>query len=1249
MDYPLENLGPDRFQELCQSLLAKLLPDIQCFPLFQSDGGRDALLPSDKEVGEHVVFQVKFLQDPKQAGRLLEAIKKEIPKIKKLANAGVKKYYLLTNVRGTGKSGSGSIDTVSNLLDSLPISAQCWWRNDICCRLHDAWNIKLSFPEILRNIDLIRLMVQGTDAKGRGRRESALRAFLEDQYERDKELRFKQIELRSEILDLFIDVPVELPAYANRAYAKEDRLAGANDTVADVLTRVVAELPDQDVEDLEPFADGRLVLGPRLGAASFLLHPLAQDSELPFVIEGAPGQGKSTIAQYVCQIHRHKLLGRSDGRIDSMHDKAPVRLPFRIECRDLDAWISDDWPFAEGEEVARKYPIRSVESYLAAQIAIYSGGASFDVDDLIAIYGLMPVLIFHDGLDEVADIKHRRRVVDEIIRSTNRISGNAQSLQTIVTSRPVVFANSPELPEKTFPHLALAPIGTAAIKEYARRWLKALKLSPREERDVHIVLNLKLDQIHIRELARNAMQLSILLSLIRSHGSSLPEMRTALYDSYVEKAFNREAEKSIVVRDNRDLFINIHRHVAWTLHSGAETNGTRGRIQENNLRELVQTYLIKMGYEDLSVDELFSGMVERIVALVSRVEGTFEFEVQPLREYFAAKYLYVTAPYSPPGTKMGGTKPDRFDAMACNFYWQNVTRFYAGCYDQGELPALVDSLNVLANKQWLGDTGYAQTLAATLLADRVFKSFPRMMKRVISIVLDGNGLRQLVSRRHRDIATLPTDCGGEELVERCFDLLIKRPPEDFRRSLIGLINMNSTVDERIPHWRRRSVHLTSEHLTNWMESGLYLDVVTKLAKEDVDSYLAHGVADRLWFVARAGRGELVERDEGRLGAVIALLLGGRHWHFFGRDKGLICTFASVLSPRRYAIAFRERTAEPLETLWSRYYGLVVSGEYEGEGLDLQKRCEEYITLSLDLSREYTTLEWSTTLKPWKKLVSKGRTDFGERWIWFVFANLAAGIRSTSVRGAGATRLFDESVDLCERVRYARLQSGRAWWWERQISEYRDPTDRLFALLVFFSWAGKSTLVKLAETVDRELRCLDSDEWMRLHRALASNEEARYLSDARWVSIDFERLPRSLSYRFAVAMSSRVRHQDRLVLYERYVVDYRGDEICTLEFCQWSALYALRTRPSEWVKWVAVISRTYSRGVVADQFFGYGVGRRHGADWMPKELVEEVIGKSERYPLDLVGAVYDLVRTNVAAKARPLGDVAKEEGWFDDGP
>lgn len=1107
--------------------------------------------------------------------------------------------------------------------------------------------MKLNFPEVLRNIDLIRLITEGSKDEGHGRRESALRAFLEDQYERDKELRFNQIELQSEILDLFIDVPVEFPAYVGRGYATEDRFAGGKSTVENVLARVAAESSRHDTDDLESLDYGRPTPSPRLGAASFLLHPLTQGSGLQLVIEGAPGQGKSTIAQYICQIHRHILLGRSDDRIDSKHNNAPARLPFRIECRDLAMWLTGEWPFGHSEDIPpREYHPRSVESYLAAQLSTDSGGASFSVDDLIAILKLTPVLVFYDGLDEVADLKRRRDVVEAIIRGTNRIRRNAQSLLAVVTSRPAVFANSPGLPENAFPRLQLAPIGKAAIREYAEQWLKALKLSHRESEDVRDVLNSKLDQTHIRELAKNPMQLSILLSLIRSHGSSLPEMRTALYDSYVERSFNREAEKSLVVRDNRSLFVDIHHHVAWILHTEAETSNTHGRIQEKKLRALVQTYLTDIGHEDVSVEDLFSGMVERIVALVSRVEGTFEFEVQPLREYFVAKYLYVTARYSPPGKEGGGTKPDRFNAIARNFFWQNVTRFYAGCYDQGELPALVESLDVLAQEKGYRDTGYPQALAATLLADRVFTQLPRVMKRVISMILDGIGLRQIASSNYSrgDLIRLPGGCGSQELVDRCFDLLLMQPPEDFRRMLIQLIQANSISKERLNHWKSRCASIAPGDLTKWMGYGLQLGVLTKLPEEDIERYLVPGADDRLWLVACAGRGALVERDKQRLQAVVDLLLGGQYLQLFVGGEGLVCSFESVLSPWMYMIAFRERSAEPLKDCWARYFDLFASEKVQG-GQGLERRCKDFVALSFDLSREYSTLEWSTTLEPWKKLISKGRGDFGDRWAWLVIANIAAAIRSSNEKGAVGAHLFDESVDLCERVRYARLQSGAWRWWEAQIGECRDPATTSFALLVFFSWAGKSALAKLANAVDSQLCSLGSNEWMRLQRALAYNEMMRYHLDARWLSIDLEQFPRSLSVRFAVAISPRVKPQDRLKLYKNYVDEYRGAEICILEFCQSVALYALRTSPKEWSKWVSVVSRTYSHGVAVGQFAGYGIWRDQVSKRMPSELIDEVITKSESYPLDLVGAVYDVIRTKVASQAKPLSHIARDDDWF----
>jgi len=94
--------------------------------------------------------------------------------------------------------------------------------------------------------------------------------------------------------------------------------------------------------------------------------------------------------------------------------------------------------------------------------------------------------------------------------------------------------------------------------------------------------------------------------------------------------------------------IDVHRYLAWTLHTAAENGVSSGSINEPALKSLLNEYLVREGHSASLVDELFTGMVERVVAIVSRIQGTFEFEVQPLREYFAARHLYETAPYSPP-------------------------------------------------------------------------------------------------------------------------------------------------------------------------------------------------------------------------------------------------------------------------------------------------------------------------------------------------------------------------------------------------------------------------------------------------------------------------------------------------------------------------------------------------------------------------------------------------------------------------
>ncbi|MDQ0070059.1 hypothetical protein J2W34_001833 [Variovorax boronicumulans] len=96
MDHQLENLGPDRFQLICQALLVKEFPDVICYPVGMPDGGRDAVQNSVPNNKGTIVFQVKFSKSPDTVDRkwVLETARGEGEKVKRLRDKGASKTFL---------------------------------------------------------------------------------------------------------------------------------------------------------------------------------------------------------------------------------------------------------------------------------------------------------------------------------------------------------------------------------------------------------------------------------------------------------------------------------------------------------------------------------------------------------------------------------------------------------------------------------------------------------------------------------------------------------------------------------------------------------------------------------------------------------------------------------------------------------------------------------------------------------------------------------------------------------------------------------------------------------------------------------------------------------------------------------------------------------------------------------------------------------------------------------------------------
>ena len=470
MTYNYEALNDISFQKFAQSLIVSVHPETICLPVRQPDGGRDALLyHAALERKNFVVFQIKFSTKPKET-RERDAIdgliKSEEKKVATLVQKGATHYYLITNVQGTSHPEVGSIDRVNETLTGrFNIPCSVWWRDDLDARLNNASDVKWSFPEICRATDVLQFLIQRPDYTSDLEAARAITAYMSKQYGDDRDVKFKQVELKRPLTSLFVDIPIgQKGSRPNGTRVQRTRTSEGR------IDQYLQQLDEGLEFETEENHHGGL-------AAGFLLQMPFGNGVTRLVLEGAPGQGKSTVTQFLCQVNRLKLLPlrRTElGSVKSVHSEAPTRAPFRVDMRDFAAWVSGRHPYAKaGETAPPEEGQRSLEGFLTMQIAWHSGGLSLSQHHLLDFFIRAHSVVILDGFDEVADIATRARVVEEIRAAADRLDSHALSLQIIVTSRPAAFANSPGFPEEDWVHLELNDLKESNIHAYKEKWSEA--------------------------------------------------------------------------------------------------------------------------------------------------------------------------------------------------------------------------------------------------------------------------------------------------------------------------------------------------------------------------------------------------------------------------------------------------------------------------------------------------------------------------------------------------------------------------------------------------------------------------------------------------------------------------------------------------------------------------------------------------------------------------------------------------------
>ena len=387
---------------------------------------------------------------------------------------------------------------------------------------------------------------------------------------------------------------------------------------------------------------------------------------------GGPGTGKSTLGQYLAQVHRATLLGRTSELYESTpsntEDEAtkvePLtpRLPFRVVLKYFAQWLSEN------------PQLDSLEAHLAEQVH-KSTSRAISPEDIQNILCDSPCLVVFDGLDEVLEPRLRNRMLARLSEFLGRADQLGADLQVLATSRPTGY-NDQFDPER-FLHLNLLPLSPDRVSFYARRWTGAkVRLEEERERILDTLAECQEDQ-QVQLLLTTPLQVTIVLLIIKDGGHP-PRQREALFNDYWGTIFRREKAKAKwVIRSEESSLFDLHAYLAYLLHRRAASENITALLPEAEFYEAVQSFLRQEDRvsPDESIDaraeQLVSEARDRLVLLVEPQTGLFGFELRPLQEFFTAAYLAQTAQNTT-------QRFERFKAIARLDHWHNVGLFFAG-------------------------------------------------------------------------------------------------------------------------------------------------------------------------------------------------------------------------------------------------------------------------------------------------------------------------------------------------------------------------------------------------------------------------------------------------------------------------------------------------------------------------------------------------------------------------------------------
>lgn len=1026
--------------------------------------------------------------------------------------------------------------------------------------------------------------------------EQTLRAYAGARYDIDDQILFQQVDLHvPSVEQMFVDVPIG---------------CARGSALASLFTRIAREHPgDADPIDL---AGGMVVVG----GAQALLHP---DWTGNAIVVAGPGQGKSTLLKYVCQFHRARQLDRptySNDEPDLTRAGAVNRFAIRIDLRDYAAWAFSALRRAKKKaakplrksEAGQDEGLPTLEEFIIEDIRENIGTLSFTKEDFAALVAARALLFAFDGLDEVANLDQRAAVSSEITGMYRRLRPNAANLSVLVATRPG-GSLSALASNRDFPVLNLRGLTPGLRLQYLERWADISELSASAATKLRKLFQGNIHRPHVRELASSPMQLAILLHLLHRR-QLLPQQRTELYRDYLKTFLDREQadDKEPLLLEQRRVIEDVLAYLGWYLQSKAEEGkeDSDGSITHAQLRALLTQHLSGHTKAHKIAEQVFLSFTTRVLCLIELHTGKYTFEVQSLREYFAAVYIFDNSPSR--GT--GNTKDDCFDALIQRPYWSNVARFFAGMFSRGEVRAVRDNLSIANNA--VEPHPMARAIAAQLLEDRVYDGMAdKDIQEVVDFVLDGPGVvfadRGLLDSGGARLI-LGEQAGREQAVHHLKQRLT--PPTETGTSAIvaRLLYQHARTEDQISNWWWDRV----ERTRTWLESAAALRGFSNVDADregELFSVLTAAESDAGWRVPLLVRGQYMSRSPQILGLAKAELNDG-------------ASSATGTTRQPGPVADMVRAAHALETRWSdvlpvRFHSTRSEGEAE-EAFAQLTGSAHYKNVYRDPS----------DFGSWTSWIAAVADSWGDGWVLHrAIAGLPPALAITDI----LMRLPEGSIagGALRLERDFRERRGDAEWWQSALNRASSSLAKRDWLIGLLSHAHSAVVLSLTTSVQSVVENLSPKHYWSVVLALRSSEAAKH---NRRLNVDAaaraHAIQLSASALWLLRCVSTENSRDRI---DRYLVS--------------GATEIMRLRPEN----PDVRLDVATGGQLVERFRGlsddvYDI-RWPGGSTIPKNLATDVLASPSEWPGAVVQLAADQRAQDLAKRTKPLLTLAQESGWF----